>query len=176
MKEYKPLLLFLVKALSLYLFWIFLHAYVLGKNGKVDRVLRNSEAFCTSQTLQGLGYKSGYREDKQQTVSKILLEDKTIVRIADVCNGLVLFVIFAGFVMCYPGKIKQKLWFIPLGIFIIYFINIIRIISLTLIQIHAPTYLEFNHHYVFTILVYSTIFILWLWYINKLNKRESEEK
>jgi exosortase/archaeosortase family protein len=73
-----------------------------------------------------------------------------------------LFALFAGFVVAFPGKIKNKLWFIPLGILIIHLTNIIRILALAIIAYKSPNYLEFNHNYTFTVSVYIIVFALWM--------------
>jgi exosortase/archaeosortase family protein len=72
---------------------------------------------------------------------------------------------FALFVIAFPGSVKKKLWFIPLGIVIIHFANVLRVIGLAAINYVAPQYLEFNHTYTFTILVYGIIFLLWMWWV-----------
>jgi exosortase/archaeosortase family protein len=57
-----------------------------------------------------------------------------------------------------------------LGILIIHLLNIIRVIALTLLAYKAPEYLDFNHTYTFTILVYSVVFILWMIWALKISK------
>jgi hypothetical protein len=41
--------------------------------------------------------------------------------------------------------------------------------SLALIQYKAPEYLDFNHHYTFTVIVYAFIFLLWMIWVNKFS-------
>ena len=86
------------------------------------------------------------------------------------CNGITLMFLFAIFVMAYPGSIKQKLWYLPLGIILINIINIFRIVGLSLLSLYAPNYLEFNHTYTFTFIAYSMVFALWMLWVNKFSK------
>ena len=81
--------------------------------------------------------------------------------IGDECNGFKLFSIFTIFIIAFPGNWKKKLWYIPLGIIIIHFANVIRVMGLVLINNYYPRFLDFNHLYTFTIFVYSIIFLLW---------------
>ena len=83
------------------------------------------------------------------------------------CNGLNLFALFAGFIIIFPGKIIQKLIFIPIGILIIHVINIFRLVALALVVLYKPESLEFNHKYTFTIVVYAFIFVMWIIWVNK---------
>jgi exosortase family protein XrtF len=92
--------------------------------------------------------------------------------IGDPCNGITLFALFTGFVIAYPGPVKRKIWFIPLGLFAIHIVNILRIVALAFITLYAPSYLEFNHTYTFTIIVYSFVFFLWMLWANKFSKPE----
>jgi len=95
--------------------------------------------------------------------------------IGDPCNGLTLFALFTGFIIAYPGPLKKKLWFIPVGIIAIHFINIIRIVALSLIVYYFPDpeVLDFNHTYTFTLLVYGFVFSLWYVWAGKLSGIDS---
>ena len=86
------------------------------------------------------------------------------------CNGITLFSLFAVFIIAYPGNQKNKIWFLPLGILCIHFLNILRVVALLFISKNfAPEYLSFNHTYTFTFLVYLFIFMLWMMWINKFS-------
>lgn len=90
------------------------------------------------------------------------------------CDGFILFILFFVFVIAYPGPIKHKLWFIPVGIASIHLINVIRLISLALIVNSSPESLNFHHDYTFTILVYLFVFFLWYIWVNKFAPQSPE--
>jgi exosortase family protein XrtF len=98
------------------------------------------------------------------------------VWIGGACNGITLMFLFAIFVIAYPGNVKNKLWYVPLGILIVHTINIVRIIALALIAYYDYTYLDFNHTYTFTFLAYSAVFGLWMIWVNKLSGTKLNEK
>ncbi|MCK5104500.1 MAG: archaeosortase/exosortase family protein [Cyclobacteriaceae bacterium] len=83
------------------------------------------------------------------------------------CSGLELFLLFFGFILLMKGRLKDKLWFVPLGLSGILVLNIIRIVVLSIIYYNKPQYLDFNHKYTFVIIVYGAIFGLWLLWVNK---------
>jgi len=89
------------------------------------------------------------------------------VWIGEPCNGIKVFGLFAIFILAFPGPIKHKLWFIPLGIFIVQTSNAIRIAILTIISSENPSLLDFNHNITFQVIVYGLIFLLWYWWVNK---------
>ena len=83
------------------------------------------------------------------------------------CNGITLMFLFAIFIISYPGNLKNKLWYLPLGIILVYILNLIRIVGLALIAFYYPDYLNFNHTYTFTFIAYSFVFGLWMLWVNK---------
>ena len=86
------------------------------------------------------------------------------------CDGLVLHALFLSFIVAFPGPWKHKLWFAPIGVLLIHGINVLRIVSLAMIIHYKPEYLDFNHDYTFTILVYSFVFLLWMIWVRKFSR------
>jgi len=97
----------------------------------------------------------------------IRVDDLSGVCIGTGCSGLELFFLFSGFIILISGSWKNKIWFVPLGVVIIFLLNVIRIILLILINYHYPQYLHFNHTYTLVIIVYIAIFGLWMIWIKK---------
>ncbi len=83
------------------------------------------------------------------------------------CLGRNTLGLFVGFILAFPGKFSNKLWYIFVGIIIFLFLNILRILGLTITDYCCREYLDFNHHYVFKIVVYVVIFLLWARWIKK---------
>ncbi len=98
------------------------------------------------------------------------------VWIGSSCNAITLFFLFAVFIAAYPGHQKSKLWYIPLGLLLIHILNIIRVIILALIAFYNSAYLDFNHTYTFTIIIYGFIFLLWMTWVNKYSIKETDAK
>lgn len=85
------------------------------------------------------------------------------------CLGRNLIGLFAGFIIAYPGIIRKKLWFVPLGIVLITIINIFRIAALAYIMLCCPEHVDINHHVIFKYTVYALIFVMWYFWISKIN-------
>lgn len=156
---------FVLKAIGMYVLWFLVYDFWLAPEGKLDAWLNKRAANDGAFLLQLIGYNSTTSPGIGQTIIEI--ENVPQVGLGNPCNGLELFALFTGFVLCFPGQWKIKLWFIPLGILLIHFVNAMRAAGLALIQLKAPEHLDFNHHYTFTVIVYAIIFALWMLWANR---------
>ncbi len=160
----KSALRFIFSALSIYLSWYLIYQFVLIPDGRLDTWLTTITTEASAKLLNIFGAKTVifYNTDK----CFLFINGARGLGVAHNCNGLILFVLFSVFVLLFPGRIKDKLWFIPAGILSIFILNILRIIYLGYINIHYPHLVEFNHKYTFTVIVYGFIFILWMIWVN----------
>lgn len=152
---------FILKAIAAYLLWYFIYDYILLRNGFMDKFLIQHLVKSTAIVLEVFGYSAFIYADA------VGIDGTHGVLIGAPCNGMELFALFAGFIIIFPGKIKDKLLFIPLGLLAIHVLNIFRLVALALVVLYKPDSLEFNHKYTFTVLVYAFIFILWMIWVNR---------
>lgn len=157
---------FITKAVGLYVMFYCIYEFYIKKHTTLDQLfIRKLIHVCTS-VLETFGYHT-FASKETNDVQVFGIDGSNGVWIGGPCNGINLMFLFAIFIIAYPSNgIKQKLWFIPLGILIVHTVNIIRIVSLSLIALYAPEYLDFNHTYTFTFLVYSIVFGLWMLWVN----------
>lgn len=168
---------FLLIGLFLYIVWIFLHEGVLKPRGIIDPWLTNIVASSSVTVLNVMDY--DVYQVRLKDGNRILNKNETgLLKIAYICDGLELYVIFLIFLVAFPGPWKHKVWFIPTGMLAIYLANLIRVVSLILIQMHFPGYLQFNHKYTFVVLIYAFIFLLWVLWVQKfgLSKTRPETR
>lgn len=156
-----PLFRFLLIAGALLLGWNLLYELYLHTETMLDRVVIDNLIFFSSIALEAMGYTLMPAPPAAQQIRTIGIDGSTGVWIGDPCNGIALFALFLIFMLAYPGPVKKKLWYIPLGLVIIHVVNIIRITALTIIVDINPAWLDFNHNYTFYVFVYSAVFILW---------------
>ena len=157
--------LFIIKAISLYFLWYMIYDNWLLKDGWVDHFLINHLVKSTAFILNFIGFTTFEYADA------VGVDGTHGVLIGAPCNGLSLFALFTGFIIIFPGKIKNKLFFIPSGILIIHIINILRLVCLALVVLYRPDSLAFNHKYTFTILVYVCVFLMWIIWVNRFSKK-----
>lgn len=162
-----PVVKFLAIALATYLAWYLLYDLVIKPYTPIDNILSLHLRDISASVLEMFGYEIGLEETNDMVI--LYIDGSHGVWIGDPCNGLNLWVIFAIFVLAFPGPVKKKAWFIPLGLFLIHLANIIRVTWLTIISRDSPELLDFNHNYTFTIAVYGIVFVLWYWWAKKLS-------
>ena len=161
----KPLIRFLVSAVIVYVFWYLLYDLWLHPQRVVDNVVIDSTIKVSEIVLNILGF-AVFTKDRI-----IGIEPTQGLWIGDPCNGISLFALFTGFIVCYPGKLKIKLLYIPFGIITIFFFNVIRVVALVIIYLYSPASLDFNHTYTFTIIIYAYIFFLWMFWVNRFGTK-----
>ena len=160
-----PLLRFAIVAIILYLAWFFGYEQYLFLDGRFDNILTHNIAVQAAGILRLMGFDALVSTVRPNL---ILLAQRPTVFIAPYCDGMVLYALFSGFVLAFPSSPKHKLWFIPLGVFLIYYINVLRIVALCLNYYYSHQTIDFNHHYTFTFIVYGFIGLLWVWWATRL--------
>lgn len=156
---------FVLIAVALYLVWFFGYEYWVFPDGRLDAMLSDNIAASSVALLRALGFPASIAADKSTT---LLMGQQEAVYVGASCNGLVLYALFMGFVLAYPGPVRHKLWFIPTGILAIYLLNVVRVAALAVNYLYSYHTVDFNHHYTFTFVVYGCIFLLWMLWARRL--------
>jgi exosortase family protein XrtF len=165
----KPLTRFLIKGVALYLGWHLLWYNWIEPDGTVNHYLTYNTASISALVLNVFS-ESHFGLSPFEEQNTYLFKDQIpVVLIEHGCNGLILMVLFAAFILAFPGPWRQKMWFIPLGIVAIYLINALRVIGLAINHMYAQTSFDFNHKYTFTILIYGAIFLFWMLWVNRFS-------
>lgn len=94
------------------------------------------------------------------------------VWIGEPCNGIKIFGLFTIFIVSFNGDIKRKLIFIPFGVIVLHFLNILRIALLTYISATNPYILDFNHNITFQLIIYIAMLGLWYLWITKFSIKD----
>ena len=171
MKSSKYILFFLLKAIFLYGLWFLIYDLWLKKDGSFDNWVIDNLVYWVEMLMSAFGYTIFV------DYHKIGLHGaSTYVMIGRGCNGVELFALFAGFILVFEGKWIHKLWFIPLGIIIIHFLNVLRIIGLIFSANVSSELLDINHKYTFTIVMYIVAFIGWMVWVKYFTKVSSKYK
>lgn len=156
---------FLLVAAAMYLVWFLGYEQWLAPDGRLDTVLCSNIARSSVAVLQALKFPATLASNLQPLV---LMNGHESVIVGAPCNGLVLYALFAGFVLAFPGPWVHKMWFIPAGILLIWVLNVLRVAALAINQHYSHQTVDFNHHYTFTFVVYSCIFGLWMLWARRM--------
>jgi exosortase/archaeosortase family protein len=173
-----PVKTFLVKASILFVAWKAVYLIFLLPGRVLDKPLTSFVAKGAAATLGIFHPADDYNaipgthaiitgREGIEPVMTIRSGDTVLLNIADACNGLELLALYVGLILCLPASPKRKLIYIFGGIAGIEVLNVLRCVGLVLVYLHEPEYLDFSHHYLFTLVVYA--FIFWLWYLYSRN-------
>jgi exosortase family protein XrtF len=158
-----PVIRFVILFVTIYGGWYLLYEIYLAQNTPIDRFLIEFVGKSSTEVLIWFGFEASY-----EVFSHIVsLNSLACVSVGAPCNGLALFALFASFILATPVSNKPKFLFIPLGVIIIFLLNIIRISALTLNVKYYPESVDFNHHYLFAFIVYGVTFWIWMIWVDK---------
>ncbi len=167
MKTINPVVLFLMKFIVLYEVLILIYNYFFDHSLWLSRDYIDFITDCSASFINIVSNLNATSKDAYLTIN-----DKLCVFVGKGCSAIEVFILFFSFIIVYSGKWKQKLIFLFTGFWIIFFINVIRVAALGYIALYYPAYLDINHKYYFTAIVYSIVFLLWFVYV----KYYSEDK
>ena len=89
------------------------------------------------------------------------------VIIAPECASLKQWMHWLFLMILFPGPWKHKLWYIPAGLVIIEWTNVIRICGVLMMQIPWPHSFHLAHDYIFKLFFYFIIFLMWMIWVEK---------
>lgn len=156
-KEIKenPSVLFLGKLLLFYFLW---NGFVPNSIG--DGIITTNLADAGTFALQLAGLQA--HKVTVATGIAIYIDQHPLLIIGPICNGVDFFGLFTCFVLAFPARWKHKAWFLPLGIFTIHLLNVIRIVLLSFNCWYSRQTFDFNHKYTFIVVVYGVMLVLWM--------------
>lgn len=163
MKSNKFVVIFFIKAIVLYILWYFVYEQWIMKVGWLDKIIIDNLIYITNKILLLLGYTTFVYDHT------FGIDGSNGVYIGTPCNGIELMALFTGFVIIFHGSWKNKIWFIPAGLIIIHFLNLMRVLALAIIAKTAPSTIDFNHKYTFTLLLYLFVFFGWIIWVKKFS-------
>ena len=97
---------------------------------------------ASTELLNRFSYMSVFKEVREaetalyegeyttKDASQIYHNGKSVLHIADVCNGSEIIVLYIGFIVCMPSKFWRKILYIICGAILFDFVNITRCVGL----------------------------------------------
>ena len=124
--------------------------------------------------ISAFGYKAMAAPSSMYPLMNLSVNDIFIARIIEGCNSISLLILFLAFMLSFIGKLKPSLIFILSGMVIIYSMNVIRIALLAIGLYEMPQYSHFLHKIAFPLVIYGTVFLLWILWIYIYSKTSRE--
>lgn len=159
--------LLLTGAYLLYLHYGFSYTYY-------PDFITHSVARQTEIILTGLGYEASLTPSPYDKSMLLHLNDKTIVRVVEGCNAVSVIILFLSFILAFAQQARDTLLYIFSGAVFIYVLNLFRIAFLTVGIYKWPEHQELLHQIIFPLIIYSAVFVLWLFWIKKITRKPAQ--
>lgn len=152
----------------LYNFWNFTLDYWPLK-GAVERLFCWASALLFDQSTWTLEHIFGMDFfTYEHTIGFVNHQDTySYVTVAPECTSLKQWMHWLFLMLIFPGPWKHKAWYIPLGLVIIEFTNVVRIVGIALFLVHYPDDFALAHDVIFKIMFYVVIFLMWMIWVER---------
>jgi exosortase/archaeosortase family protein len=99
------------------------------------------------------------------------------VVIAPECASMKQWFHWLFLMLLFPGPWKHKAWYIPAGLVIIEWTNIVRICGILMMQMQwpGPNTFHIAHDYIFKVFFYLIIFLMWVLWVEKFKNKTTKK-
>ena len=129
--------------------------------------ITNLVARQSQSLIETVGYKVEIAPHPNEASMKLIINNKFVARIIEGCNSISVIILFISFIFAYAGKFKTTLFYLFFGSVMIYSVNLIRIVILTIGLYHYPWRREILHTVIFPLIIYGLVFLLWIFWVNR---------
>ena len=128
-------------------------------------VAKQSEAL-----LDSFGYNAEVLPHPNEPSMKVIVNGQYLARVIEGCNAVSIIILFLSFIVAFSGKFKTTFFYILSGSVLIYSVNLLRIVLLTIGLYHYPKYEDVLHTVIFPAIIYGIVFLLWIFWVNRFSK------
>jgi len=171
--KYKSVIKFIITFLAVYL--ILSVSYKLYLDQSVGSkyypdYITQLVAKQTKALISAFGYNVEIVNHPNEPSIKLILNKKYVARAVEGCNSLSVIILFVSFMVAFAGRFKPTVFYILAGSVLIYSVNLIRIVILTIALYHYPWRKEILHTVIFPLIIYGLVFLLWMFWVNNFSK------
>ena len=124
----------------------------------------------SQKLLNSLGYETQIANHPNEPSIKLIIKGKYIARAVEGCNSLSVIILFISFMIAFAGRLKPTFLYILTGSVLIYSVNLMRIVFLSIGLYHYPWRREILHTVIFPLMIYGLVFLLWMFWVNNFSK------
>jgi exosortase family protein XrtF len=175
--KYRPFLQFLGIFLLSYLVFIGVYQLYLSQFDVTKFEVDGITKFVADQTkiaLDAFGYNVTLTPHTYDPSVKVDIDSVSIVRIVEGCNAISVMILFAAFILAFSKGFSKTFGFIIAGIIIIHILNVLRIALLTIGIMKYPEYKHISHGVIFPLIIYGTVFVLWIVWVTKFATNDTK--
>ncbi|MGO4912311.1 exosortase family protein XrtF [Leeuwenhoekiella sp. W20_SRS_FM14] len=175
-RKYKSVLLFILTFLGVYVVLSVGYAIYLKQEFSIAHYpdyVTHQVAVQSNWIINKTEYSSFIEPHSEEASMKLFVEDYFVVRVVEGCNGVNVIILFTAFVFSFYQGFKKTMVFFILGSLLIYGINVLRIVIISIGLYKIPEYSKILHDILFPAIIYGTVVLLWLFWIKRFKKISS---
>jgi len=171
--------LFLVQMVLVYGSWKFLYYFIENSQGKFQEawfsLVHHLSIFYANIAVGVLRFMG--EVVRRDGIGIHFYQLSRVVDVEEHCLAIPAMYIFVFSITLFSGSWKNKLWFIPLGLLGIAFINVMRLVPLAFVFAHLPDqYFIFHHSFLFVAITYGLILAMvriWMKYFSNIEASQN---
>lgn len=133
-------------------------------------------ALQSQDLLNAVGYNAVVLPHPGEPSMKLIVNGKFLARIIEGCNSVSIIVLFISFVIAFSGYFKETIIYILAGSVLIYVVNLLRIVFLSIGLYHYPWRSGILHQVIFPGIIYGMVFLLWMFWVNRFSKLKKKNE
>ena len=178
-KKYKSVVRFILTFLLTYIVMSFVYKFYLdfsdGSKYYPDYIT-NTVAMQTEDLLNVFGYESQALVNPDEPSMKLIVRDKYVARVIEGCNSVSVIILFVSFIIAFAGRKRTTFLYALAGSVLIYAVNLLRIVILSIGLFHYPWRKEILHTVIFPLMIYGMVFLLWMFWVNRFSNLNKENE
>ena len=166
--------MFLVKFLGIYLAGNVLYGFFIESYKPFPDPVTQYVSSNTCTVLNTMGYSAATAP--HPTLPSVVIRNygNGVITVYEGCNSINVMIVFIAFMVAFGSFSRRKLWFMAIGLVMIYLLNLARVTFLFWVVESYPDHLYFVHKYLFTIIIYAVVMLLWYLWIFKFNEKSAQ--
>ncbi|NNK27633.1 MAG: exosortase family protein XrtF [Flavobacteriaceae bacterium] len=171
-KKYKSVVRFILTFLSVYIVLSLTYKLYLdfsdGSKYYPDYIT-NMVAKQSEDLLNVFGYESQAIPHDSEPTMKLFVNSKYVARVIEGCNSVSVIILFMSFIIAFAGRKHTTIMYVLAGSVLIYVVNLLRIVILSIGLYHYPWRREILHTVIFPLIIYGMVFLLWMFWVNRFS-------
>lgn len=124
--------------------------------------------------LNTFGYNATIAQHPHEPSMKLIINNKFVARVVEGCNSISVIILFISFMIAFAEKFKTTFLYIFAGSVMIYVVNLLRIVILSIGLYHYPWRREELHTIIFPLIIYGMVFLLWMFWVNRFSNLQKK--
>lgn len=126
-------------------------------------------AIQSKDLIDVAGYNAQVLPHSEEPSMKLIINGKYLARVIEGCNSVSVIILFVSFIVAFSGSLKTTLMYILSGSVLIYTVNLLRIVILSIGLYHYPWRRDILHTVIFPGIIYGMVFLLWVFWVNRFS-------